>query len=191
MPKKAKIYTRTGDKGETGLVGGQRLKKSDDLIELYGTCDELNSFIGLLVCELEEEQKTFLFKIQSELFNLGSLLACFKNEREKYSLPQVEQESVKELEAEIDRIDEKLPPMTHFILPGGHRASACAQVCRAVCRRFERLLVCRDLSDEDLPPNAIVFTNRLSDYFFSLARLINLEKSIEEISWIPNKKKSK
>lgn len=187
--KKAVIYTRTGDKGTTGLVGGARIKKSDPRIELYGEVDELNSFIGVGISCLEASfNKAFLHEIQSALFDLGSNLACEKEKRAQYKLPQIKDSFIIRLESEIDRMDAGLKPLHTFILPGGSIEASSFHVCRTVCRRVERGLVdFEEHHQEEIPENAFRFINRLSDYFFILARFLNQSKKIEEINWIPAK----
>lgn len=189
--KKAAIYTRTGDLGETGLVGGQRYLKCHSLIDLYGTCDELNAFIGVLVHHVSKEETKIkvqekadtLREVQSRLFDLGSLLACLPEEREKFGLPQLQKKSIEALEREIDFMEGETPPVKNFILPGGNAVSVQTHVCRTVCRRFERLLTARNAEEGDLPENSLVYINRLSDYFFSFGRYSNHIHGIEEIFW--------
>lgn len=137
--KKSIIYTRTGDKGTTSLVGGQRVSKAHDRIESYGTVDELNSFIGLLITALNDEKDTdFLSFIQHKLFTIGSYLATDQATTELKIESKVTPESIERIEREIDRLDNELPKMHAFILPGGCRSAALAHVCRTVCRRAER-----------------------------------------------------
>jgi cob(I)alamin adenosyltransferase len=185
--KKADVYTRTGDKGTTGLVGGTRIKKSDTRINLYGEVDELNSYIGVGLSQLDKNfERKSLQLIQSSLFDLGSNLACEKEKRSQFKLPQISQDSIARLERDIDEMDSLLQPLKHFILPGGDPAAASFHVCRTVCRRIERTMV--DFEDQnpgDIPENALIYINRLSDYFFILSRYINSSKSIEETQWIP------
>jgi cob(I)alamin adenosyltransferase len=185
--KKAAVYTRTGDNGTTGLVGGTRIKKSDPRINLYGEVDELNSYIGLGVSFLAESfDNVLLHEIQSILFDLGSNLACEKDNRSKFKLPEINFSSIEKLEADIDQMDSQLLPLRHFILPGGDHAAAAFHVCRTVCRRIEREMV--DFEEQnpgEIPENALMFMNRLSDYFFILSRYINATKKIEELQWIP------
>lgn len=187
--KKAAVYTRTGDLGTTGLVGGTRIKKSDPRIELYGEVDELNSFIGVGISFLDKNQdKTFLYEIQSALFDLGSNLACEKEKRDQFKLPQVKDSFILKLEKEIDVMDAALAPLHTFILPGGSSEASSFHVCRTVCRRVERKMV--DFEEQhagEIPEKALRFMNRLSDYFFILARFVNHNKKIEEINWIPVK----
>lgn len=188
---RSKIYTKTGDKGETGLVSGTRTLKSDPRIDLYGEVDELNSRIGLLVCELSEikgyeAQRYFLEKVQCSLFDLGSNLACEADKRDEWKLPQVTAQNVLDLESAIDEMDKTLEPLKNFILPGGHRTAAQAHLCRTSSRSVERQLVeYFNLTQEALPPYSIEFLNRLSDYFFILARWLNKQNGRGETIWKP------
>lgn len=186
--KKAAIYTRTGDKGTTGLVGGTRINKGDPRIHLYGEVDELNSFIGLGLSYLEKNfDRTFLHEIQSALFDLGSNLACELEKRKDHDLPQIKEAIILKMEKEIDKMDSMLPGLKNFILPGGVLEASSFHVCRTVCRRVERQMVdFENLHPGELPENALKFINRLSDYFFVLARFLNASKKMEEISWIPS-----
>jgi len=183
-----KIYTKGGDKGETGLFGGDRVLKSSERIEAYGTIDELNSFIGLAVEEVKSpEIKTVLQKIQNELFTLGSDLATPLDEKnEKYKIPRVPKSFYEEAEKQIDKIEEQLEPLQNFILPGGSKASALLNICRTICRRAERRVVALKASI-DIGENIIIFLNRLSDLFFVLARYENMISGIPDIIWKPNK----
>ncbi|WP_367388852.1 cob(I)yrinic acid a,c-diamide adenosyltransferase [Lewinella sp. LCG006] len=177
-----KIYTKTGDEGETGLFGGQRVYKSNDRIEAYGTLDELNAFIGLLRDHLSgEEEKLTLFTIQNRLFSLGAYLATPPKEGKEVRLDILE-EDVELLEKEMDRMDALLEPLRNFILPGGHPQVAYAHLCRTICRRAERQCVRLHL---ETPINtlAIHYLNRLSDYFFILARHLSQQLGVEEITW--------
>lgn len=181
--KKSIVYTRTGDKGKTSLVGGKRVSKADPRIESYGTVDELNSFIGLLAVELtEEEDLEFLKFVQHKLFNIGSYLATDQENTELNIESQVTDESIRRIEREIDRIDENLPRMTNFVLPGGSRSAALAHVCRTVCRRAERCVYGFDPSVE-IDKNVLIFVNRLSDYLFVLARKLCIKEKGSEIKW--------
>lgn len=186
---KASVYTRTGDLGTTGLVGGTRIKKSDPRIHLYGEVDELNSFIGLGISKLAiSVDKNFLHEVQLSLFDLGSNLACEKEKRDQYKLPQFKADLIEKMEREIDRLDADLQPLQTFILPGGSAEAAAFHVCRTVCRRIERQLV--DFEEQhpgEVPELALQFMNRLSDYFFILSRWLNVKKGVEEIKWIPQK----
>jgi cob(I)alamin adenosyltransferase len=191
--KKSKIYTRTGDAGETGLVSGNRTLKSDLRIDLYGELDELNSRIGFccaqLTTELELQQTVnFLHHVQSAIFDLGSNLACEVEHRATYQLPQISDEFVGDLELEIDKLDADLEPLKNFILPGGSPLAAAVHLCRTNARTVERKLIhYYDVSREELPQNSIRFLNRLSDYLFVLARYVNKVKKVEEIPWRPRK----
>ncbi len=181
--KLVKIYTKTGDKGETGLVSGTRVSKSDQRIDLYGEVDELNSLIGYLDVETKKELHA---DVQSQLFNLGSLLACEMAKREEFKLPKVSLDIVKSLEESIDEMTKELPALKNFILPGGTEASARAHLCRVVTRRVERKLVAFEANYKgEAPENSVAFLNRLSDYFFVLARYWNFKNNITETLWKP------
>lgn len=191
--KKAKVYTRTGDKGTTGLVSGNRISKADSRIDLYGELDELNSRVGVGVSYLaiDVEFKNvvdFLHHIQSAIFDLGSNLACEVENRAKYNLPQISDGYITEIEQEIDRMDGELEPLKSFILPGGTHAAAAFHVCRTGARSVERKLIHYfETTGEELPQNSAIFLNRLSDYFFMLSRYINKHKGVAEIEWKPRK----
>tara|TARA_B110001454_G_scaffold153302_1_gene142616 strand:- start:1151 stop:1723 length:573 start_codon:yes stop_codon:yes gene_type:complete len=189
-----KIYTKTGDNGTTALYGGTRVKKYNLRIESYGTVDELNSYIGLIKDqEIAISIKKSLLIIQNELFTLGSMLATpaeketLKSGKERLNIPKIDESSIQSLENEIDKMDEELPQMTHFILPGGHQTVSFCHLARCVCRRAERLSV--ELNDQEAINNNIIkYLNRLSDYLFTLARKLSKDLSIDEIKWIPEKK---
>lgn len=180
---KSLIYTRTGDKGTTSLVGGQRVSKADRRIESYGTIDELNSFIGLLMTAIDDaEDEQFLLFIQHKLFTIGSYLATDQSTTELKIESQVTQESIEKIEHEIDRIDEKLPKMKNFVLPGGCHSASLAHVCRTVCRRAERRIY--SLAEQaEVEDPVLIFINRLSDYLFVLARKECLKHNGKEIIW--------
>lgn len=180
---KSLIYTRTGDKGTTSLVGGQRVSKADRRIESYGTIDELNSFIGLLMTAIDDaEDEQFLLFIQHKLFTIGSYLATDQSTTELKIESQVTQESIEKIEHEIDRIDENLPKMKNFVLPGGCRSASLAHVCRTVCRRAERRIY--SLAEQaEVEDPVLIFINRLSDYLFVLARKECLKHNGKEIIW--------
>jgi cob(I)alamin adenosyltransferase len=178
-----KIYTKTGDKGQTSLLGGTRVLKSHIRIEAYGTVDELNSSIGLLAClpEISIESKNVLVRIQNALFTIGSVLAC-ETEAAISGIPQLKAEESNLLEKEIDEIEKKLPALRVFILPGGHPAVAHCHIARCICRRAERLVV--GLSQEQgVPGEIIIYLNRLSDYLFMLARNTSFELGMQDIPW--------
>lgn len=188
-----KIYTKTGDKGTTALFGGTRVPKHHLRIECYGTVDELNSHIGLIRDQkINTNSKKELLKIQHELFTLGAMLATppeketLNNGKERLNIPKINDDSVIFLENMIDKMNENLPPMTHFILPGGHPSVSYCHIARCVCRRAERL--CVALEEQETINNAILrYLNRLSDYLFVLARKLSFELQVEETKWIPEK----
>jgi cob(I)alamin adenosyltransferase len=186
---KSKIYTKTGDKGETSLVSGSRVPKSDSRINLYGEVDELNSRIGVVVSHINGNQlftkvEKLLIKIQNVLFDLGSNLACEEENRKNFKLPQISDEMILEIEEEMDWMDAHLYPLKTFILPGGSKVSSYVHLCRTCCRSVERKLWdFHQQTNEELPKNSLVFLNRLSDYFFVLAREINHELNIPDQLW--------
>lgn len=190
--KKSKIYTRSGDKGETSLVSGTRTRKSDLRITMYGEVDELNSRIGWALSLLRSSadyQRVIerLERVQSSLFDLGSNLACEEVKRTEWKLPQVTPQNVIDLEADIDEMDLVLEPLKNFILPGGHQRASAIHLCRTCTRSVERKMVDFKLeTGEELPENGLEFINRLSDYFFVLARWINKNEGITETAWKPN-----
>ncbi len=178
-----KIYTKSGDKGKTSLLSGERVEKYDIRINAYGTIDELNSFVGLLIAsDINKNYKEFLLKIQNDLYNAGALLAVRKDV--KFDLPKINEEDIIITEKEIDTLTKELPPLKEFILPGGNEASSRAHICRSICRRAERLAV--ELSQkEQIDERLIIYLNRLSDYFFVLARKILQDENIPETVWKP------
>ncbi|HTQ28936.1 MAG TPA: cob(I)yrinic acid a,c-diamide adenosyltransferase [Puia sp.] len=181
-----KIYTKTGDKGKTSLIGGTKVPKNSVRIESYGTVDELNSFIGLLNDHLSDHRiKYFVKEIQDRLFTIGSSLACDPDKEPRMKIPDLREEDVLELEKQMDIMNESLTAMRSFLLPGGHPAVSLAHVCRAVCRRAERICVSMQEQELYIEPLVIKYLNRLSDYFFVLARYTGKELGIEEIAWKP------
>lgn len=186
---KFKIYTKTGDQGETSLVGGQRVAKDVERIELYGDVDELNSHIGLLVAEIAgtsslKTEVSDLEWLQSQIFCLGSFLASEPEDREKYKLPRPSEDLIQVLEARIDSMGDELNELKNFILPGGSRSSAQTHICRTVCRRCERKVVrFKKQSSDPFLEQALMFLNRLSDYFFVLGRFVNKKTGGEEKIW--------
>jgi cob(I)alamin adenosyltransferase len=181
-----KIYTRTGDKGKTVLIGGTKVPKSHIRIESYGTLDELNSFIGLLGDHLNDHKsRHFLKEIQDRLFTIGSSLACDPDKEPKMKIPDLKLSDVTELESQMDQMNEGLSEMKSFILPGGHPAVSLAHVCRCVCRRAERICVNMQVQDLFIEPLVITYLNRLSDYFFVLARHISRQLQVGEMIWKP------
>ena len=189
-----KIYTKTGDSGTTGLFGGTRVPKHHIRIQSYGTLDELNSWIGLLRDqEIATPHREHLLRIQDRLFTAGAQLAVdpdrerLKNGSNRLQIPQIALADVEALEAAIDRLDESLPPMTHFILPGGHPVVSNCHIARTVCRRAERMTTLLD-EHSPVPPEILAYLNRLSDYPFVLARKLSIELGADEIKWIPERK---
>ena len=178
-----KIYTKTGDKGTTSLFGGKRVSKKDIQIEAYGTVDELNAFIGLLIAQIEDKAAQNTLKTtQSTLFDIGSHLSS-DGTADKF-LPEIHIESNTMLEKEMDRYEQELTALKSFILPGGNETISLAHICRTICRRAERRVV--SLADEMTVNTAIViYLNRLSDYFFVLARKIAAMDGIDEVKWNP------
>lgn len=179
-----KIYTKTGDKGFTSLIGGTRVPKYHIRIESYGTVDELNSYIGLIRDqEIGESDKALLKEIQDRLFTIGASLAA-DPEKSKMVIPDLTTADIELLEKEIDRMNELLPPLKHFILPGGSNAVSFCHVARCVCRRAERAAV--QLAEEsNVDEKVIIYLNRLSDYLFTLARKVGYDHQVPENQWIP------
>lgn len=178
-----KIYTKTGDDGTTGLVGGSRVSKSDARIEAYGTLDELNALIGWAAVTARWVLVEQLRRVQGELFVIGSHLATPEGSRKGASLPPLTQDMVRRMEAEIDKSEAKLPPLTNFILPGGSETAARLHVARTVCRRAERLVVGWTVEHPNRPL-VVEYLNRLSDWLFVMARRANQEERLEDIPWI-------
>jgi cob(I)alamin adenosyltransferase len=179
-----KIYTKTGDQGTTALIGGTRVAKSDLRIDTYGTVDELNASLGVVRDSITDEfSRATLLRIQHVLFVIGSHLACEK-EGLKAKLPALEEKEVNFLEEAIDRMNESLAPMTHFILPGGHLSISFCHVARTICRRSERTIVALSESSA-CEPLIIAYINRLADYLFVLARYIGYQLDVTEIQWRP------
>lgn len=176
-----KIYTKTGDRGETALFGGRRVPKSHLRVDAYGTVDELNAFIGQLRDHLETASlRAVLLEVQLRLFTLGAYLASSPDKPAPVEglLPN----DLQLLETEIDAMDAQLPPLRNFILPGGHPLVSLCHVCRTICRRAERLAVALH-QEEPLDPMPLQYLNRLSDYFFILARHLSYQLGVEEVLW--------
>lgn len=185
-----KIYTKTGDKGTTSLIGGTKVPKSHLRIEAYGTVDELNSYLGLCRDLIADEgSRTLLAEIQDRLFTVGSSLACDAEKEPGMALPDLNEEDVTLLETEIDRMTAALPEMKHFILPGGHPTLAHLHVLRCICRRAERCCVRMEYESMYVGPLIIKYLNRLSDYLFVLARYTGQQLGVPEIPWKPRIKK--
>jgi cob(I)alamin adenosyltransferase len=182
----AKIYTKTGDKGTTSLIGGTKVSKAHIRIETYGTVDELNSWIGLAADQLDHKHSGKILKeIQDRLFTIGSSLACDPEKEPKMKIPDLHEADIELLEKEIDKMTAKVPPMKSFILPGGHVAVSSLHVTRCVCRRAERLCVTLEEQKMFVEPLIIKYLNRLSDYLFILARFIGHRLKAKEIPWKP------
>lgn len=188
-----KIYTKTGDAGTTSLFGGSRVPKHHLRIESYGTVDELNSYIGMIRSyEIDAFSKNTLVQIQNHLFTVGSILATdpkkavLKSGKERLNIEKINESKIQMLEDEMDRMNGVLPPITHFVLPGGSPLVSHCHIARTVCRRAERRATA--LNEEDpVDPLVIKYLNRLSDYLFVLARKLSIDTQAEEIKWIPEK----
>jgi cob(I)alamin adenosyltransferase len=183
-----RIYTKTGDEGKTSLIGGTRVSKSNIRIEAYGTVDELNSVIGMVIDQFSHtESQEMLKEIQDRLFTVGSLLATDPDKNVKMELPDLHESDIELLEKNINSMDDILPPLKSFILPGGHIASSTCHVARCVCRRAER--ICVHMHDDEQVVDAIVikYLNRLSDYLFTLARFVCHTNNIPDVEWHPRK----
>lgn len=189
-----KIYTKTGDKGTTALFGGTRVPKSHLRIDAYGTVDELNSYIGLVrdLLPQDEVSGAMLQHIQDRLFTAGAILATdpekttLKNGKERLNIPKITEFDVAKLEEHIDQMNDALPPMTHFVLPGGHPTVSHCHIARCTCRRAERLATAL-YNVEAFDELVLTYLNRLSDYLFVLARKISKDFNAIEIKWIPEK----
>ena len=191
--KKSNVYTRTGDRGMTSLVGGERVFKNDNRLEAYGTIDELSSTIGLLITYLKEDtdEEKFLRNIQHLLFNLGGFLATDTSTTKLTAMTVISFEQVTVIEKEIDKLDALLPKLSSFVLPGGSRGACVAHQARTICRRAERRMLSlyeevytvEDNKQSELDSHILVFINRLSDYLFVLSRKINKDEGIDEIMW--------
>jgi len=183
-----KIYTKKGDTGTTQLIGGMRVPKHHHRIEAYGTIDELNSFIGLVRDqEIRDQHRKNLIEIQDRLFTIGSSLATdpeHAGAKTRERIPILKEEDIVFLEHEMDQMDEKLPEMKSFVLPGGHPTVSLCHVARCVCRRAERLVT--SLSENEfVDPLVVKYLNRLSDYLFVLCRMLAHELNVEETPWRP------
>jgi len=188
-----KIYTKTGDKGTTALFGGTRVPKHHIRIESYGTVDELNSHLGLVRDQkIDAHSNKILLQIQDKLFTVGAVLATdpkkavLKSGKDRLNIPKIDLADIELLEIEMDKMNESLPVMTHFILPGGHQTVSFCHIARCVCRRAERLAVALN-EIEPLDDHILIYLNRLSDYLFVLARKLSHDLQAEEIKWIPKK----
>ncbi len=188
-----KIYTKTGDKGTTALFGGTRVPKHHIRIESYGTVDELNSWLGLVRDQQIDDVSGFAIQnIQDKLFTVGAILATdpekaiLKSGKERLNIPKVSEEDIQFLEGQIDQMNDSLPPMTHFILPGGHTTVSYCHIARTVCRRAERMATML-YENEPFDERVLSYLNRLSDYLFVLARKLSHDLQADEIKWVPKK----
>jgi cob(I)alamin adenosyltransferase len=183
MPRITKVYTKTGDKGETGLGGGQRVPKDSQRIAAYGTVDELNSHIGVAIsCKLDPGLEEQLKKIQNELFHLGSDLCFLEEDKKKFSIPLIEEKHITALEQIMDTYTGQLSPLENFILPGGTPGASYLHVARTVCRRAERDVIALS-REEEIGPFIIRYLNRLSDTLFVMSRYENFQKGYQDIYW--------
>lgn len=189
-----KIYTKTGDKGTTALFGGTRVAKHHLRIESYGTIDELNSWMGLIRDQkIDKHYQNIIAIIQDKLFTVGAVLATdpkkmiLKNGKERLNIDKISAADIELLEKEMDAMNEELPEMTHFILPGGHTTVSYCHIARTVCRRAERLASHLN-ENEPFEASILSFINRLSDYLFVLARKLSKDLDAAEIKWLPEKK---
>ncbi len=181
--KKSLVYTKTGDTGTTSLVGGTRVSKTHVRLESYGTIDELNSNLGLLMTYLtDEDDRRFLFRVQNLLFSIGSHLATDQEKMELKQASIITNKHVEEVEREIDRVDGELPSLRAFVIPGGSRGAAVCHVCRTVCRRAERRILAL-AENNTVSTDVIAYINRISDYLFVLSRKMNISGEIDEIFW--------
>ncbi|MEO5682926.1 MAG: cob(I)yrinic acid a,c-diamide adenosyltransferase [Chitinophagaceae bacterium] len=182
----SKIYTKTGDRGSTSLIGGTKVPKSHLRIEAYGTVDELNAYIGLCRDLLSDEQsRTILLETQDRLFTVGAALACDPVKEPKMRIPDLKDSDVSLLENEMDRMNESVTPMKFFILPGGHHILSHLHIARCICRRAERCCVRLEQESLDVEPIIIQYINRLSDYLFVLGRYTGVQMKVEESAWKP------
>lgn len=188
-----KIYTKTGDAGTTALFGGSRVPKHHLRIESYGTVDELNSYMGMICCqEIDGQTKKTIIQIQNQLFTIGSTLATdpkraiLKSGKERLKIEKTNEDNIQFLEDEIDNMNEALPPLTSFVLPGGNTVVSYCHIARTICRRAERRAT--QLNEaEEVDPTVLKYLNRLSDYLFVLARKLTQDLGAEEIPWLPEK----
>ena len=182
-----KIYTKTGDAGETGLFGGGRVAKDDERVDAYGEVDELNATLGLARgFQMPLDMDALLHRLQDQLFTLGAVLATPADTKASAHIPELKAEWAADMERAIDSFETELPPMTHFVLPGGTQAAAALHLARTVCRRAERRSVPL-LREGKIPQAVVVYLNRLSDLLFVMARLANHRAGVPDVKWIPEK----
>lgn len=186
-----KIYTKTGDRGETGLFGGPRVKKSDARVDAYGEVDELNATLGLVRAGVEDpELEAHLARVQDELFCVGAELATPRTAKARSAIPTVEPRWTARLEAAIDAWEAELPPLRQFVLPGGTRTAATLHLARCTCRRAERRVVALAAADPDeVAAELLAYVNRLSDFLFVAARIANHRAGRPEVEWDPKKER--
>jgi len=182
-----KIYTKTGDKGQTALFTGKRVPKHHIRIEAYGNVDELNAHLGMLRDQaIDGHSKAMLEQVQTKLFTLGSIMATEPEKDQRLKIPRISDGDIALLEQEMDRMNGALPEMTHFIIPGGHPTVSSCHIARTVCRRAERGISLLHENDA-VPDNLLSYINRLSDYLFVLARKLSMDLQVQEVKWIPEK----
>ena len=180
-----RVYTKTGDDGTSGLIGGTRVEKYDLHLESYGTVDELNSWIGLIRSQhIDPTTREILLSVQNNLFVIGARLATDLSKVDLSARLPLKEEDITSLETEMDRILDMLPPMEHFVLPGGSKTVSYCHLARTVCRRAERR-VCQLAKEVDIPVELIKYLNRLSDYLFVLSRKIAEDEGVGEVQWLP------
>lgn len=181
-----RIYTKTGDDGTSGLIGGTRVAKYDLRLESYGTVDELNSWVGLIRSQeqVDSPTKELLLSVQNNLFVIGARLATDLSKTDLSGRLPLREDDITRLENEMDRILDQLPPMEHFVLPGGSNTISYCHLARTVCRRAERR-VCRLANEAEIPSELIRYLNRLSDYLFVLSRKIAVDEGVDEVQWAP------
>jgi len=182
-----KLYTKTGDKGQTSLLGRKKISQADILIKAQANEDELNSFVGLLGDQeaVEKDLKDQLYVVQEHLFTIGSILAT-EEDFKGFELPKISERHIAKVEEWIDAQETQVPPLKNFILPGGHPSISLAHVCRTICRRSERSIIAL-ANSSSIDPLILQFINRLSDYFFIFARVLSVKLQVEEIAWKPAK----
>jgi cob(I)alamin adenosyltransferase len=182
-----KIYTKTGDTGETGLFGGGRVRKDSVRVDAYGEVDELNATLGLArTLSMPTDLEALLHRLQDQLFTVGAALATPAGTKASAHIPTLKPEWVTDMEQAIDTFETELSPMTHFILPGGSQAAAALHLARTVCRRAERRVVAA-MREGEAPQEVVTFLNRLSDLLFVMARIANHRVGVEDVKWIPEK----
>ena len=180
-----RVYTKTGDDGTSGLIGGTRVEKYDLRLESYGTVDELNSWLGLIRSQpIDQASREILLSIQNNLFVIGARLATDLSKANLADRLPLGLEEITKLENEMDRILDQLPPMEHFVLPGGSNTISYCHLARTVCRRAERR-VCQLSKEVSIPSELIKYLNRLSDYLFVLSRKVALDEQVNEVQWLP------